>query len=665
MVNTGQTGPQKVDIILRGGTVLTMDDARRIVSPGSVAISGREIVAVGAPADLAEEYDATRTIDCSSQVIMPGLVNTHTHVPMTLLRGLADDLRLDVWLYGYILPVEREFVNPEFCFLGATLAYAEMLRGGTTCFADMYYFEDEVAWAAEQVGIRGVCGETITKLPTPDAGSYEESLCYCADFMSRWQGHDLIVATPAPHSVYMCTAEILEQTTALARQFDVTQLIHVSETADEVAQWVEQTSMRPVRWLEEHGMLEAKTTAAHCVHVNSEEIHILADHRTGVAHNPTSNLKLASGIAPVSDMLAAGVAVGTGTDGSASNDDLDMFEEMRLAGLLPKGISNNPVAVPAQDAVAMATINGARALHLDHLIGSLEPGKRADVIVVNSENVHSLPHYETTGLNVYSRLVYTGHACDVLHVFVNGRQLVSDGALEAIDERQVIEQAVKVAGRVNKFFVARERSVLDKLVAIGGLLQQETFEVQGKGTIASQEAFEAGLGRSDVHVTRQTVRDQYDTYFVFADASQGRLRYREDNVLNADGSVDPIYNLTLTGPSKEAEYENSVLLSRSRYTAPADRSLRFYREYFQPADEYEIAKRRERYHIRFKGVDFAVNLDRIRVPEQPDLYVEIKSRTWSQQDAVRKAELIGELLPMFGVASERVIREEYMDLFVT
>ncbi len=665
MSTIGETKPQQVDVILQGGTVVTMDEARRVISPGSVAIKGVEIVAVGTASDLSAQYRGEQVLDCSGHVIMPGLIDTHTHVPMTLLRGLADDLRLDVWLYGYMVPVEREFVNPEFCFLGATLAYAEMLKGGITCFGDMYYFEEEVAWAAEQVGMRGVCGETISKLPTPDAGSYEESLRYCADFMSRWEGHDLIVAAAAPHSVYLCTPEILKQTTALSRQYDVTQLIHVSETADEVSGWVEQTSMRPVRWLEKQGVLDAKTTAAHCVHVNSEEMHILADHRTGVAHNPTSNLKLASGIAPVAAMLDAGVAVGIGTDGTASNDDLDMFEEMRLAGLLPKGISNDPVAVPAVEALAMATVYGARALHLDQIIGSLEPGKRADVIVVDAHRVHSWPHYETTGLNVYSRLVYTGHAGDVRDVFVNGRQLLRDGALETIDVEEIAARAAKVARRVNAFFVAREKSVVEKLVAIGGLQQQETFEVQGKGTIAGKEAFEAGLAAAEVHVTQQTVRDQYDTYFVFEDASQGRLRYREDNVISPDGSVAPIYNLTLTGPSKEAEFENSVLLSRSRYTAPADRSLRFYREYFQAADEYEITKRRDRYHIRYKGVDFAVNLDRIQVPEQHHLYVEIKSRTWSQQDAMRKADLIRELLPIFGVTSERVIREEYMDLFMS
>jgi len=583
---------------------------------------------------------------------------------MALLRGLADDLRLDVWLYGYILPVEREFVNPEFCFLGTQLACAEMLLGGVTCFADMYYFEEEVAWAAVQAGMRGICGETVMKLPTPDAPSYEDALRYCADFLDHWQGHELIVAAPAPHSHYLSTREIVRETTELARQYDVPQLIHISETADEVEECLAATTMRPVRWLEEQGLFESRVLAAHCVHVNSEEIRLLAEHEAGVSHNPTSNLKLASGIAPVAEMLERGVRLGVGTDGSASNNDLDMFEEMRLAALLPKVVQRSPVAVPADRALAMATICGARALHLDHLIGSLEPGKRADVIVVANSGIHWLPHYETTGLNVYSQLVYTAKSSDVRDVLVNGRVVVRDGELLTVDKGAVIAQAEELAAGINRFLVARERSVLDKLVAIGGLQQQETFEVQAKGVVHDLKAFEHGLKSPEVRITGHSSRDQYDTYFLFADPDQGRLRYREDNVLDADGALRPIYNLTLTGPAREAEYANSVVLSRSRYTAPADRSLRFYREYFQPAEEREIIKHRERYHIRYKGVDFVVNLDRIQQPPQQQLFAEIKSRTWSRADAVRKAGLISELLEILGSQPEDMLRHEYVDLFV-
>jgi 5-methylthioadenosine/S-adenosylhomocysteine deaminase len=653
----------QADTLLSGGTVLTMNATRQIIPSGSVAIRGNQIVAVGPQAEVAAAYAASTVVDCAGQVIMPGLINTHTHMPMSLLRGLADDLRLDVWLYGYILPVEREFVNPEFCFLGTLLSCAEMLRGGVTCFVDMYYHEEEVAWAAVQAGMRGICGETVMKLPTPDAPSYEDSLRYCADFLSHWRGHDLIVAAPAPHSTYMCTSEILRETTALARQYDVPQLIHVSETADEVENWIAATTMRPVRWLEELGAFESKSVAAHCVHVNSEEMHILAEHRVGVAHCPTSNLKLASGIAPVAEMLERGVNVGIGTDGSASNNDLDMFEEARLAALLPKVVGSNPIAVPAIEAVAMATLYGARALHLDHLIGSVEVGKRADLIVLDLNAAHSLPHFDTTGLNLYSQIVYTAKSCDVRSVYVDGRAVVRDGVLLTVDERRIIEQASELAQRINRFFVAHEKSVLDKLVAIGGLQQQETFEVQAKGIVHDEAAFARGLHHPDLRITQHTTRDQYDTYFLFTDPAQGRLRYREDNIIQADGSMHPIYTLTLTGPVKEAEYADSVVLSRSRFTAPADRSLRFYREYFQPQKEYEIIKHRERYHIRYRGVDFTVNLDHIQQPAQQQLYAEIKSRTWSQQDAMRKAGLISELLHLLGSQPGDLLPREYVDLF--
>lgn len=653
----------RVDVLLCGGTVVTMDPERNVYAPGAVALSGTTIVAVGSEAQIRARYPAGRTVDCAGHVIMPGLINAHTHLPMSLLRGLADDLRLDVWLYGYIMPVERAFVNPEFCFLGTQLSCAEMLRGGTTCFADMYYHEEEVAWAAVQAGMRGICGETILKFPTPDAGDYQASLQYCADFMQRWQGHDLIVAAPAPHSAYMCPPEILRETTRLASQYQVPQLIHVSETALEVEQMLEQTSMRPARWLEAQGVFDAPVVAAHCVHINAEEIQLMAGHRVGIAHNPTSNLKLASGIAPVAEMLESGLCVGVGTDGAASNNDLDMFEEMRLAALLPKVATNDPVAVPAAEALAMATIYGARALHLDELIGSLEPGKRGDLVVLSLSDSHTMPHFETTGQNVYSRIVYTAKASDVRDVYVNGRCVVQDGRVATINIGQIMEQTARLAKRINRFFVDREKSLLDKLVAIGGLQQQETFEVQAKGIVQDEQVFERGLHSAQLHITQHTSRDQYDTYFLFANGTQGRLRYREDNTIQPDGSVVPIYNLTLTGPAKEAEFEDGVVLSRSRFTAAADRSLRFYREYFQPLQVYEISKHRERYHIRYRGLDFAVNLDRIEDPTQDQLFVEIKSRTWSEQDALHKAALISELLRILGAQPEDMLQQEYVDLF--
>jgi len=653
---------QEIDLILRGGTVVTMDPARTIHAPGSVAIQGTDILAVGPVEQIDASYRAQQTIDCTDHVIMPGLINTHTHAPMALLRGLADDLRLDVWLHGYILPVEREFVNPEFCYLGTLLSSAEMLRGGVTTFVDMYYHEEEVAWAAVEAGMRAICGETITKLPSPDAGTFEDALTYLADFIGHWTGHELVVAAPAPHSIYMSTPEILRETTALAVQHHVPQLIHISETANEVDRWITATTRPPVRWLEERGILESNIVAAHCVHVSHEEILLLAKTGTGVAHNPTSNLKLASGIAPVSAMIDAGVHVGIGTDGCASNNDLDVFEETRLAALLAKGIEKSPVALPAEQAVAMATIEGARAIFLDHLTGSLETGKRADVIVLDMSRTHTLPHFETTGLNVYSRIVYASHRNDVRDVIVNGAILVRNRELLTIDEAKIIQQSRDIARRINTFFISRQESILDKLIDIGGLRQQETFEVQAKGFAPKDFDPETALAHPDITITGHSTRDQYDTYLLFSDREGERLRYREDNIHTPDGEIQPVYTLTLTGPAKEAEYENSVVLSRARFTAPADRSLRFYREYFAPSSIREIAKHRQRYHIRYKGIDLAVNIDHITSPPQPRPYIEIKGRTWSQQDAYRKATLIGELLRLLGSQPEDMLKQEYVDL---
>jgi 5-methylthioadenosine/S-adenosylhomocysteine deaminase len=652
----------QVDWMLTAGTVVTMDDQSRVFEPGAVAIRGHDIVAVGPEDAIKAGYKAADTWACPEQVIMPGLINTHTHAPMSLLRGLADDLRLDVWLHGYILPTEARFVNPEFSRLGALLSCAEFIRGGVTCFADMYYFEDDIAWAVAGAGLRAMCGQTIMTLPAPDATNYDESLALCQDFLGHWKGHDLIVAVPAPHSPYLCTAEILHETARMALEHNVPLQIHVAETASEVEESVEQKSMTPVRWLEDIGLLDASVIAAHCVHVNNEDMHILRDHNVGVAHNPTSNLKLASGFAPVLQMHEHGIRVGIGTDGSASNNDLDMWTEMHIAALLPKALSSDPTALPASKALAMATIDGARALHLDHLIGSIEPGKRADIIVVDSQNAHSMPHFQTTGQNIYSRLVYSTKSSDVRHVMVNGRPLMRDRQLLTVDERAALSEATDLSRKVNAFFVEREKDLLNKMLAIGGLDREETFEVQVKVRVPHDVRVDTWLSKPELTVTKHSERNQYDTYLLFGDPRAGRIRYREDNVLGADGDVTPIYNLVYTGPAVEQEYENSIVLTRSRYASRADRTTRFYEEYFQPAALREVIKHRHRYHIRYKGTLFAINVDEIIQPAQQDLFLEIKSRTWSARDAVRKALLIGEILGLFGITAEHIVRQDYTDL---
>jgi len=651
----------QVDLILTGGTVVTMDKQRQVFRPGAVAIHGTDIVAVGPPDEIEATYQAAETVPCTDKIIMPGLVNTHTHVPMSLLRGLADDLRLDVWLHGYILPMESQFVNPGFSRLGTLLACAELIRGGVTCFADMYYYEDDIAWATAEAGLRGILGQTVMKLPTPDAPSYDVSLQACQDFVRHWQGHDLITAVPAPHSPYMCTAEIIAETAKMAIKADVPLLIHIAETAFEVQESIEEKDMTPVRWLETVGLFDAKTVAAHCVHVNNEDMHILAAHNVGVAHNPTSNLKLASGFAPVLQMREHGIAVGIGTDGTASNNDLDMWQETHIAALLPKAVSSDPTALPAKEALAMATIEGAKALHLDHLIGSLEAGKRADVIVVDERRTHIVPRFETTGENVYSRLIYSAKSTDVRHVIVNGKTLMRNRKLLTIDENTALDEAEDLSRKVNLFFVEREKDPLNKLLAIGGLDRQKTFEVQVKAHIPYDRTVSAWLARPEITTVRHSERNQYDTYFIFEN-TPGRIRYREDNVLGPDNEVTPIYNLVYTGPIVEQEYDNSIVLTRSRYASSADRSLRFYQEYFQPQSIREIIKHRHRYHVRFKGMPFAINVDEVVQPPQEGLFVEIKSRTWSSNDAVHKAELIGEMLDLFGLTAEDIVRQDYADL---
>jgi 5-methylthioadenosine/S-adenosylhomocysteine deaminase len=624
-----------------------MDQQFTIHRRGSIAITGDAIAAVGAAADA---YTAADTIDCGGRVVMPGLVNAHTHVPMTLLRGLADDLRLDVWLMGYMMPVEREFVNPEFVSLGTRLGCAEMIRSGVTCFADMYYFEDAIAKATAAVGMRALCAQTVLRFPTPDATSYEDSLALARDFIERWRGHPLIVPGPAPHAPYTCTAEILRACAELAVEYDVPLHTHLAETTLEVDNARREHGMPVVPWVKKQGLFDAKVLAAHCVHVDEGEIRALKNFNAGVAHNPSSNLKLGAGIAPVAKMLELGLDVGIGTDGAASNNDLDMFEEMRLAALLAKGAGGDPTALPARDALAMATRLGARAMHLDHLTGSLEPGKRADLIVVDLDTLHNVPAFDRDPNGIYAQIVYASKSTDVVDVMCNGRWLMRGRALLTVDERELREAARALARRVDLFLTSREVSVLQKLVAVGGAVEQESFEVQVKARLAS----EAPVLASHYH--------QYDTYWSFEDPDQGWLRYREDEFLDNAGAVTGARaRLTLTGRTREEEF-GAVLLFRSRYLAPATHSARFYREYFRPAAEHVVEKDRRRWLLVYRGVEFYLHLDRLITPPSDGCFIEIKSRTWSRRDAEDKAAVINQLLALFGANPDDTISDGYVQL---
>ena len=654
---------QQADVILSGGTVVTMNEQFDIYSDGAVVIRAEKIVAVGPTGEILSAWQADTVLDCAGKYVLPGLVNAHTHAPMTLLRGLADDLRLDVWLMGYCMPTEREFVSPEFCRLGTSLACAEMIRSGITCFADMYYYEADVAAATAAAGMRGVLGQTVLKFPAPDAETYEHSLAYARRFIEDWRGHPLITPAVAPHAPYSNTAETLERCAALAAEFDVPLLTHIAETKFEVDDMVEQRDMRVVPWVKSVNLFQAKVLAAHCVHIDRSEMPILRDSGATIAHCPQSNLKLASGIAPVPEMLEEGLTVGIGTDGPASNNDLDMFEEIRLAAILAKTAANDPTAVPARQALLMATRQGAAALFLGDVTGSLDVGKLADVIVMDGRPVHNLPRFERDPEAVYSRIVYAGKSTDVTDVFCHGRWLMRDRALLTLDETALIREAEAYALRVDAFLLAREENVLSKLLAIGGLQQSESFEVQVKARLDDEARIQQLLQHPDVQILKQIHYRQYDTYFLFEDAEHSRLRYREDDLLDADGDVSSVRaRLTFTAPTRRQQLESDTLLSKSRFIADADRPLRFYREYFRATSERELHKDRRRWHILYQGVLFYLNLDRIIQPSLAGTFIELKSRTWSLTDANEKASRIQHMLEILGLGPEEVILADYLEM---
>jgi 5-methylthioadenosine/S-adenosylhomocysteine deaminase len=655
---------EPVDLLLVNGTVVTMDADCTVFPRGAVAIRGREIVAVGVADELAARYTARETADCDGCAIIPGLINGHAHIPMSLLRGLVADQQLDVWLFGYMFPVESRFVDSNFVYIGALLSCAEMIRGGVTTFVDMYYFEEQVARAADESGMRAICGQTVLRLPTPDAPSYDEGLERARRFIEEWRGHDRVIPTIAPHAPYTCTDEIYREAAALCRRYGLPMTTHLSETAREVVESRAAREVTPIAYAALVGAFDVPCIAAHCVHATEEDILLLRERGVGVASCPTSNLKLASGIAPLRRFIEAGVKIGLGTDGPASNDDQDMWTEVHLAALLPKGVSGDPTAVPAREALALATSLGAKAVHLEHLIGSLVPGKRADITIIELGRLHSAPRYHYTPDAIFSHLVYSARAGDTRDVLVDGRWLMRGRRLLTVDENGVLAQSQAIASKIDAFLAEREENLLDKILAIGGVQPSELFEVQVKARVseAAVERITGLLSDPAITITKASERTQYDTYFLWDDAEKGRIRIREDHRLDPGARVEPKYNITLTAPAQRGEYPPAVLLGRARYTAPADRTLRFYREYFQPDHVVEVEKKRRRWRIVYNGEDFALNVDTLVGQLPPGPYVEIKSRTWSRKDAEHKAALIGELLRLFGIEESALVRHEYADL---
>jgi 5-methylthioadenosine/S-adenosylhomocysteine deaminase len=426
-----------VDTLVTAAHVLTMDGTGRVFSPGAVAIKGGAIVAVGTPAELSSLYSPKQKISRSRAVVLPGLVNTHTHAAMTLLRGIADDLPLMDWLTKFIFPAEGRNVSPAFVKAGTLLACAEMVRGGTTTFADMYYFESDVASAVDRCGMRAVLGETWLDFPVPDHKDLAESITMTRAFLEKWKGHARIIAAVAPHAPFTNSKESLVAARDLALEFKAPLLIHLSETKDEQKQIADKYGTTPAKWLESIGFLGPNVLAAHGVWLDADDMRLLAERRVGLAHNPESNMKLASGAAPVAAARKAGIAVGLGTDGVAgSNNDLDMWEAMDFAGKLAKVSSMDPTALPARDLLRMATIEGARAMKLDDRIGSLEAGKRADLVAVDLGNPRTTPVWDLA-----STLVYAAKASDVTLTMVDGRVLWDGTRVRTLDEAAVLRDA--------------------------------------------------------------------------------------------------------------------------------------------------------------------------------------------------------------------------------
>jgi 5-methylthioadenosine/S-adenosylhomocysteine deaminase len=509
--------------------------------------------------------------------------------------------------------------------------------------------------------MRGICGQTVLKFPSPDARSYEESLDQCREFIIKWKNHPLIIPAVAPHAPYTCTAEILSACAQLAVEYDVPLHIHLSETRNEIVEHRKQYGMPVIPWVKKQNLFDAKVIAAHCVHIDDGEIRTLFNHHAGVAHNPSSNLKLASGIAPIAQLLAAGVHVGIGTDGPASNNDLDMLEEIRLAAFLAKTATDNPTTLPARQVFAMATCIGAKALHIDHLVGAIEPGKQADLFVIDLQNLHNWPHFSHDPEAIYSRIVYAAKSTDIQDVMCNGKWLMRSQQLTSIDVEPIMQEAAQVAAEIDRFLIAREGDILSKLLALGELQQEESFEVQVKAKSASIKMLDKLLAHPRVMLVRTSHYQQHDTYFEFSKPAVCRLRYREDEYLDDDGNVHQTrVRLTFTEAGIEREFTDAVLLSRARFIAPARHTLRFYTEYFRPDTERTVVKERQRWHIEYDGMLFYVNLDRLTSQSTNNEYLEIKSRTWSLKDAEQKAAAITKLLEIAEINQSALIKEEYL-----
>lgn len=424
---------KEVDKLISGGRILAMDEKGTLIKNGAIAIEGENIIAIGTKEEIENQYTSRDIIYAENSLVMPGLVNCHTHAPMTYFRGLADDLELTDWLNNYIFPAEARFVNKDFSYLGSLLACAEMIKSGTTTFCDMYIFEDDVARAAKSAGMRCLVGEVLFDFPSPNVKTPEDGLKYTEKLIEKWANDPLVNIIVEPHSLYTCSENLLRASKKIADRYGVRIATHYLETKFEREQLIEKHGKIPTSFLKDIGYLDERFIAFHCVWMDEEDIRMFADHGCRAVHNPESNMKLASGVAPISKMMASGVTVGLGTDGCASNNNLDMFQEMDTAAKLHKVVQLDPTVMDANTVVRMATCNGARVLGMDKLVGSLKSGMKADIIIINLNKPHLTPLY-----NEYSHIVYAFNGADVDTVLINGKVVMKNRKLLTIDENDIM-----------------------------------------------------------------------------------------------------------------------------------------------------------------------------------------------------------------------------------
>lgn len=427
----------KVDLLIKGKYILTMDDNLRVIENGAVAVEENKIIAIDTFESIKTGINAKDLIDIGDGIVMPGMINTHTHAAMSYFRGLADDLPLDKWLANYIWPAEKKYINPEFIKKSSELACLEMIKSGTTCFNDMYFFEEVTANVVIKCGLRAVLGEGILNFPTPSCQTPEEGLKKTESLIEKFKKEELINIAAAPHSIYTCDEELLKKAKRLADNNNLILSIHVSETKDELEKTRDKYGITPVGYLEKIGFLGNNVVAAHSVWLDEEDLKIYKKRGVKISHNPISNMKLTSGVAPILKVFhELKMDVGLGTDGAASNNTQDLFTDMRVAALIHKISNEDPVALTAEDIIKIATAGGAKCLNLDNKIGTLETGKRADIITVDLEKPHLQPVY-----NPYSHLVYCANASDVNDVIVNGKIIMRDRAVLTLNEKQILKEA--------------------------------------------------------------------------------------------------------------------------------------------------------------------------------------------------------------------------------